>query len=212
MESKKLTIVIVTFKSEHKILNCLDSISNGIPVIIVENSNNKNFKNKIEKNYDNVSCILVGENKGYSSANNIGLSAVKTKYALVLNPDTVLDKNAIQNFFALSNTKNDFWLMGPANDQMIELDFGEKNLIEVDYLKGFSIFFNMSKFQNMFFDESFFLFFEEIDLCRRIKKNYGKIYLGKNIIIKHEGANSVIKTNSFELEKNRNWHWMWSTF
>ena len=212
MESKKLTIVIVTFKSEHKILNCLDSISNETPVIIVENSNNKNFKNKIEKNYDNVSCILVGENKGYSSANNIGLSAVKTKYALVLNPDTVLDKNAIQNFFALSNTKNDFWLMGPANDQMIELDFGENNLIEVDNLKGFAIFFNMSKFQNMFFDESFFLFFEEIDLCRRIKKNNGKIYLGKNIIIKHEGANSVIKTNSFELEKNRNWHWMWSTF
>ena len=212
MESKKLTIVIVTFKSEHKILNCLDSISNEIPVIIVENSNNKNFKNKIEKNYDNVSCILVGENKGYSSANNIGLSAVKTKYALVLNPDTVLDKNAIKNFFALSNTKNDFWLMGPANDQMIELDFGENNLIEVDNLKGFAIFFNMSKFQNMFFDESFFLFFEEIDLCRRIKKNNGKIYLGKNIIIKHEGANSVIKTNSFELEKNRNWHWMWSTF
>ena len=212
MESKKLTIVIVTFKSEHKILNCLDSISNGIPVIIVENSNNKNFKNKIEKNYDNVSCILVGENKGYSSANNIGLSAVKTKYALVLNPDTVLDKNAIQNFFALSNTKNDFWLMGPANDQMIELDFGEKNLIEVDNLKGFAIFFNMSKFQNIFFDESFFLFFEEIDLCRRTKKNNGKIYLGKNIIIKHEGANSVMKTNSFELEKNRNWHWMWSTF
>ena len=212
MESKKLTIVIVTFKSEHKILNCLDSISNETPVIIVENSNNKNFKNKIEKNYDNVSCILVGENKGYSSANNIGLSAVKTKYALVLNPDTVLDKNAIKNFFALSNTKNDFWLMGPANDQMIELDFGENNLIEVDNLKGFAIFFNMSKFQNMFFDESFFLFFEEIDLCRRIKKNNGKIYLGKNIIIKHEGANSVIKTNSFELEKNRNWHWMWSTF
>ena len=100
------------------------------------------------------SCILVGENKGYSSANNIGLSAVKTKYALVLNHDTVLDKNAIQNFFALSNTKNDFWLMGPANDQMIELDFGEKNLIEVDNLKGFAIFFNMSKFQNIFFDES----------------------------------------------------------
>ena len=212
MESKKLTIVIVTFKSEHKILNCLDSISNETPVIIVENSNNKNFKNKIEKIYSNVSCILVGENKGYSSANNIGLSAVKTKYALILNPDTVLDKKAIQNFFALSNTKNDFWLIGPANDQMINLDFGEKNFIEVDNLKGFAIFFNMSKFQNIFFDENFFLFFEEIDLCRRIKKNNGKIYLGKNIIIKHEGASSVIKTNSFELEKNRNWHWMWSTF
>jgi len=31
-------------------------------------------------------------------------------------------------------------------------------------------------------------------------------------LIKHEGANSVNKKNSFELEKIRNWHWMWSTF
>ena len=65
-------------------------------VIIVENSNDKNFK-KIENSFSNVKCILAGENKGYSSANNIGLSIVKTKYALVLNPDTVLDKKAIKN-------------------------------------------------------------------------------------------------------------------
>jgi GT2 family glycosyltransferase len=39
-----------------------------------------------------------------------------------------------------------------------------------------------------FFDENFFLYFEEIDLCKRVKKNNGKIYLDKNIIIKHEGA------------------------
>ena len=38
------------------------------------------------------------------------------------------------------------------------------------------------------------------------------IYLVQNIIIKHEGASSVLKKDSFELEKNRNWHWMWSTF
>ena len=44
MESKDLTIVIVTFKSEEKISNCLKSIPNEIPVIIVENSNNENFK------------------------------------------------------------------------------------------------------------------------------------------------------------------------
>jgi len=42
--------------------------------------------------------------------------------------------------------------------------------------------------------------------------NNGKIYLDQNIIIKHEGANSVNKINKIELEKNRNWHWMWSTF
>ena len=54
---------------------------------------------------------LNGENLGYSVANNIGLKNVKTKYALVLNPDTVLDKRCIRKFF-ISKKNNDFWLMG----------------------------------------------------------------------------------------------------
>ena len=48
MESKELTIVIVTFKSEDRIKNCLKSISNDIPVIVVENSDNENFKKKLK--------------------------------------------------------------------------------------------------------------------------------------------------------------------
>ena len=212
MESKELTIIIVTFKSEEKILNCLKSISREVPVIIVENSNNKKFKNEIEKNFENVNCVLAGENKGYSIANNIGLKAAKTKYALVLNPDTILEKEAIKNFFAATKIQKDFWLMGPANDQMVNLDYKENKILEVESLKGFAIFFNISKFNQEYFDENFFLFFEEIDLCKRVKKNKGKIYLNKNIVINHEGASSVVRNNSFELEKNRNWHWMWSSF
>ena len=212
MESKELTIVIVTFKSEEKISNCLRSISRETPVLVIENSNNVNFKKDIENNFQNVKCILTGENKGYSFANNVGLRLVKTKYALVLNPDTILDKKAIKNFFYSSEIVNDFWLLGPANDQGNSLDYRKNNLQEVDNLKGFAIFFNMSKFDNEYFDENFFLFFEEIDLCKRVKKNQGKIYLDCNIIIKHDGASSVSKDNPIELEKNRNWHWMWSTF
>ena len=33
-----------------------------------------------------------------------------------------------------------------------------------------------------------------------------------NININHVGGSSVDKTNKQELEKSRNWHWMWSTF
>ena len=211
MESKDLTIVIVTFKSEEKVLNCLNSIPVKIPIIIVENSNNKIFKSKIEKIYHNVECILSGENKGYSTANNIGLKQVRTKYALVLNPDTILDKNAIKNFLSRAQENKDFWLIGPANDQMVKLNFSN-NLADVNNLKGFAIFLNMSKFNNKFFDENFFLYFEEIDLCKRVKKNNGKIYLDQSIIIYHHGASSVKEIDKIELEKNRNWHWMWSTF
>ena len=212
MESKELTIVIVTFKSDEKIINCLKSISYDFPVIVVENSDNKNFKNKIENIFTNVNCILVGENKGYATANNIGLKSVKTKYALILNPDTILDKEAIKNFFNASEQVKDFWLIGPANNQIVNFNDKDSNLKEVDNLKGFAIFLNLSKFNQNYFDENFFLFFEEIDLCRRVKKNKGKIYLDKNIFVKHDGASSVNKINKLDLEKTRNWHWMWSTF
>ena len=212
MNLKELTVIIVTFKSEEKIKHSIKSICSETPTIVVENSDNGSFKKKIESDYDNVRCVLTGKNYGYAKANNIGLNLVKTKYALVLNPDTILEEGAIKNFLNTVKSKKDFWLMGPASGQMINLDFKDSDLKEVDNIKGFAIFFNMSKFNKEYFDENYFLFFEEIDLCKKVKKNKGKIYLNRKIIINHEGASSVSKRNEFELEKNRNWHWMWSTF
>ncbi len=211
MESKDLTVVIVTFKSENKIFSCIDSIPKGIDIIVVENSNNLKFKEKIEKKYSNVNCILSGENKGYAVANNIGLNHVLTKYALILNPDTILQKDTIENFNKTIKINNDFWLIGPSNNQSKNYNFENNQIIEVDNLKGFAIFFNLKKFNKNYFDENYFLYFEEIDLCKDVKDKGGKIFLVKNIIIRHEGASSVEK-NKNELEKNRNWHWMWSTF
>ena len=75
------------------------------------------------------------------------------------------------------------------------------------------MFFNMEKFNKIgFFDENFFLYFEDIDLCRKVIKNNNKIYLLPNIEIDHKGAKSVEIPDDNELEYNRNWHWMWSSF
>ena len=212
MSSKELTVVIVTFKSEVKIFECLRSISDQADIIVVENSKNQELKKELESKFSNLRCILSGENLGYAAANNIGLRQVKTKYALVLNPDTILDENAIQRFLRSAEKLKDFWLMGPGSDQMVELKFGENDLIEVNNLKGFAIFLNLSKFNNEYFDESFFLYFEEIDLCKTVRNNNGKIYLDRHIKINHNGSQSVNNLYKFELAKNRNWHWMWSTF
>ena len=129
-----------------------------------------------------------------------------------MNPDAILEKNTIENFLKTANKNNDFWLIGPGSDQIVDLNFNNNSIIEVSNLKGFAIFFNMPKFNGKFFDENFFLYFEEIDLCKKVIKNKGKIFLDHNILIKHEGASSVNKLDKLELEKNRNWHWMWSTF
>jgi len=212
METNELTVIITTFKSENKIYSCLNSISSKIKIIVIENSKNEKFKQKIESKYTNVQCFLTGDNKGYAVGNNLGLSKIETRYALVLNPDTLIEKNALEMFLNNAKKNPDFWLIGPITNQAKEHKINDDNLIEVNNLKGFAIFFNMEKFDNKFFDENYFLYFEEIDLCKKVKKNGGKIYLDPRIKINHEGGSSVDKIFEDELEKNRNWHWMWSTF
>ena len=59
MDSKELTVVIVTFKSEAKILDCLRSIGDQANIIVVENSKNKDFKNDLENKFPNLNAFLL---------------------------------------------------------------------------------------------------------------------------------------------------------
>ena len=49
MRIKELTVIIVTFKSEDKIINCLNSLPDNVDVIVVENSSNNEFKKILKK-------------------------------------------------------------------------------------------------------------------------------------------------------------------
>ena len=62
MSFQDITIIITSFKSDEKIKNCLNSIKEQCRVIVVENSDNVDFKKRIESEYSNVDCILTGEN------------------------------------------------------------------------------------------------------------------------------------------------------
>jgi N-acetylglucosaminyl-diphospho-decaprenol L-rhamnosyltransferase len=217
MTNIDITVIITTFKSEEKINNCLKSIKNNVRVLVIENSNNQIFKKEIEAQFSNVECILANENLGYGRGNNIGLRKVKTKYALIINPDTILEEDAISNFFERVKNGLNFAIIGPILFQgkniYKDTELKSPALIKVDNVKGFAMFLNVEKISNVgFFDENFFLYFEEIDLCRRLKKNNENIYLDPKIKIFHEGGKSVNKNFSNQIELNRNWHWMWSSF
>ena len=216
MNSNDITIIINTFQSEDKIFHCLDSINSIYKVIIIENSNNIDFKNQLEKKYLNVKCFLTGENLGYAKGNNFGLSKVTSKYALILNPDTTLEDKTIKNFFITAEKINDFAIIGPAKqDEFSDEDNNKEGaqVFPVHRLKGFAMFLNLDQFNEIgFFDSNFFIYLEEIDLCMRLKNHNKKIFLDKKIIINHLGGSSHNKSINFEMELSRNWHWMWSTF
>ena len=92
---QNLTIVIVTFKSEEVIHQCIQSIDSEIKIIIIENSNNIQFKEELENKYVNVSCLLTSKNLGMGAGNNIGIKKAKTDFVLILNPDVILETSTI---------------------------------------------------------------------------------------------------------------------
>ena len=216
MGNNKITLVINTFQSEEKIYHCLDSIEPQFKIIIVENSDKLEFKKKIEAKYQNVECYLTGENLGYAKGNNLGLSKVKSKYALILNPDAFLEKNTLTNFILAAEEIKDFAIIGPAKqDEFNNTDIHREKptRFQVEHLKGFAMFLNLDQFNDIgFFDENFFIYLEEIDLCKRLKEKNKKIYLDKTIIVNHLGGKSHNNKIDFEMELSRNWHWMWSKF
>ena len=79
MINRKLTIIINTFNSSDVIFRCLNSISPNYKVLVIENSNDIDFKKKLEEKYKNLKCYLTRQNLGYAKGNNFGLKLVKTE-------------------------------------------------------------------------------------------------------------------------------------
>ena len=63
---------------------------------------------------------------------------------------------------------------------------------------------------NKIFDENFFLFLEEVDLCKRIKNEGKKIFVIYKSKVQHLAKQA--SGNNLNIELCRNWHWMWSLF
>ncbi|MDC0902874.1 glycosyltransferase [Pelagibacteraceae bacterium] len=219
INKENLTIIIVTIKSYKIIDKCLNSIDPDIKKIIVENSSNLNFINDLKNRYKNLEGYTTNDNLGMGKANNFGISKSTTRYVMILNPDTILDQNAMKNIYEISENLN-FAILSPLSENIKFPNYKIKNeniyyengLIEVDQVDGYSMILDKQKFNKKFFDEKIFMYLENDDLCLRAKNNNEKIFIYSKSLIKHSGANTVDQKYSNELELSRNWHWNWSKF
>ena len=224
----EITIVIVSLKSGEIIKECLKNIGSNYQVIIVENSNKEDIKIDIEKNFLNAKCIILRKNYGYGIAANAGIECVKTKYAFLLNADVEIYDYQIKEIESeVKKLNNNFSLVSPFYDDFKDFmennkfdKFSnlnkkinlEKNIEEVNLIKGSSMLFNLSRFKGKIFDENFFIFFEEIDVCKKLIIKNEKIYLMNRIKIKHAGNKGIENINHNEMDNIRNWHYYWSSF
>ena len=210
---EEVELLTITYKSSHIIDQCLSKISEKFSITVVENSNDNDFKKKIEDR-KNVKCILSGENLGFGKAFNLGAKSINNKYILHFNPDALINDDVIYKLYALAKGKTFGIISAIESDKNTSIDMAEKNeLKEVESVKGFVMFINNYECKETnYFDENFFLYLEEIDLCKRLKKKNKKIYLANNIFVKHLGGKSHDPNHQEKMEIQRNWHYLWSLF
>ena len=219
-----LSVIIVSFKSDHVINRCIESIDNTIEIIVIDNSNNIEFKNEIEKKYKNVRCILSKKNIGMGAGNNLGIKNVNNDFALILNPDVILDNNSINEIIEASKDIGEFGIVAPISSKNdypnYKLDkrnnFNSEKPFKVKSVDGYAMLLNLKRLKEIenfnFFDENFFLYLENDDLCERITNSGENILIIPKAKINHLGGEAVNPRYQTEIELSRNWHWMWSKF
>ena len=108
-----LTVVIPSFFSSQLVEERIKEIDSNIPIIVIENSRDFDFKKKIEKNYKNVNIIVPKENLGFGPAYNVGIRNSKTEMVFLTQPDVLLIDNCIDKLIECSKEFKDFSVITP---------------------------------------------------------------------------------------------------
>ena len=215
----KLTIILISYKSEKKIKTFIKEIPKDIKVVIVENSKNILLKKSIEKKYKNIT-VFIQENNGVSASINFAVKKVKTKYFLQISPDIQFKFKQLNIFFKIAKELNNkFSALGPrflnvktkSHKQIkSDLDIGPINSIH-----GSFMFINKKRFKEIKgFDENFFLYFEETDYCKRALNIGFRAYQINEIKVKTKGRTVMVnsKKEKNDLANLLTWHFIWSKY
>lgn len=161
------------------------------------------------------------ENIGYGGGSNVAANYAKGKYLLLLNPDTRTKDDAISKLIQFAKQNEKVGLIAPKLVQsngevqpsvrklptilgaIAEYYFGIKNMyeayvpkteqaVEVECVVGAAILIRREIFINLKgFNEKFFLYYEDIDLCKRIRKMGLKIFYLPEVLIEHQVGGSI---------------------
>ena len=227
-----LTIVLVLFRSTKDILKLLDEIKN-FRILIVDNGGNKEILLKIKSLNLNIDILGKNKNLGYGRAINLAYQCIKTPYFLILNPDLLITHENIQKLYnTIIQDKNcaiaapitkpdlDFYGTFPEKENIKKNNFQQsiskklynadiEGLCCVDVVKGCAMLINSNLFNKVGkFNEKYFLFYEEIDLCKKIKKlNFSIILCSKSFAYHNIGSSSendfiTLFIKSYNIEKS----------
>ncbi len=167
-----------------------------------------------------VKLIDVGDNLGFGAANNIGVKKASGKYIFFLNPDTKIASGNFEKMLEKMEADNEIGAIGPrlltedgktqwwcagkeiSLEQLIKNNLGiieskkiweSRNEILTDWVSGAAMLVRKDVFEKVRgFDENFFMYFEDQDLCRKIRKNGHKVMFYPQEEVLHYGGKSRV--------------------
>ncbi len=198
-----LSIIIVNWNSGKLVYECIKSINENTKsikyeIIVVDNdSSDKSYLDLVGKE-ENVRLIYSSENLGFSRGNNLGAKNAKGEYILCLNPDTIVLKDDINKALAYIKEKKGDNLVGIRllnKDRTLQISsckffncisyffstFTMSNNMhyknhETDWVMGaFMLLPRSLYFKISGFNESYFMYSEDLELCYRVKQVGGKV-------------------------------------
>ena len=217
--SKKLTIILIAYKSEKIINTFIKKIPNNIKVIIVENSNNLLLKKQVEKKYRNIK-VYIKKNEGVGASINYAVKKIKTEFFIQISPDIKFNYQDINKFIKVAKKLNNkFSALGPrflnVNSKSHKQINQNLEIGSIDSIHGSFMFINKKRFKEIGgFDNKFFLYFEETDYCKRAFNRGLKAYQINEIKVKTEGRSVFINNKKEKKELNNVliWHFIWSKY
>ena len=126
-----ITIVIINWNTRDLLRDCLESIYKTVrnitfEIIVVDNASRDDSVAMLREEFPDVRIITNSENRGFAAANNQAFAVMKGRYALLLNTDTVLTGNAVNELFAFMENHDDTAMAG---GQLLNRDGSRQNSI-----------------------------------------------------------------------------------
>lgn len=213
-----LSVVVVNYNTKNLLRRCLKSIINH-EIIVVDNGSTDNSVGMIRKEFPLVKIKVNKKNLGFAFAVNQGIKVAKRDYILLLNSDIEVKRDALKTLLKFSQKhqkigvvggrllNTDSTIQGSCFHQLTILNairefwLGQKGAfekyvpkteepIEVEAVVGACMLIPRKVIKEVgCFDERYFMYFEDLDYCRRVRKAGFKIYyLPKAKFIHFHGA------------------------
>jgi GT2 family glycosyltransferase len=206
MSLSQITVIVVTFNSKHCIQE-LSPVLKKIPnLIIVDNASDDQTLALVESDIPQAIRVENLKNLGFGAANNQALKLVKTPYAFLLNPDCSISIEILESLYHWAEIYSDAAIIAP---QLLKSN-GEKDVSYrwprsywnskglaaegpccVGFTSGAALFLNLKNSKNLYFDELYFLYFEDDDICQRVFEEKSQIIVIPELQLIHQLGGSV---------------------